>query len=53
MYFGFKRNRRVVILVELKGVDIKEVPKVDMDVVTGVDMEYGEVDPILILIVVI
>jgi hypothetical protein len=49
MYSGFKRNKRVVIMVVLREVDIKEVPEVDMDVVMDEDMEEGEVDPPLVL----
>jgi hypothetical protein len=49
MYFGYKRNKRVVTMVVLREVDIKEVPEVDMDEVRDEDMEEGEVDPPLVL----
>jgi hypothetical protein len=35
----------------LRGVDIKEVPEEDLDVTMDEDMEEGEVDPPLFLIV--
>jgi hypothetical protein len=37
--FGFKRNIRVVIVVVLREVVIREVPEVVMDAVTDEDME--------------
>jgi hypothetical protein len=51
MYSGYKKNKRVVIMVVLREVDTKEVPEVDMGVVTDEDMEEGEVDPPLVSIV--
>jgi hypothetical protein len=45
MYFRFKRNRRVVTMVVLREVVIKEVPKTSMDTVMNEDMEVGEVYP--------
>jgi hypothetical protein len=47
--FWFKRNKRVVIVVVLREVAIKEVPKEAMDEVADEDMEVGEVDPPLVL----
>ena len=37
MSFGFKKRRRTVIVEALKKVDIKEVPRVDMDKVMDKD----------------
>jgi hypothetical protein len=49
MYFWFKRNIRVVIVVILREVAFKEVPEASMDAVTNKDMEGGEVDPLISL----
>jgi hypothetical protein len=38
MYSGFKRNKRVVTMVMLREVDIKEVPEVDMGLLVDKDM---------------
>jgi hypothetical protein len=51
MYSRFKMNKRVVTMVVLREVAIKEVLDVDMDMVTDEDMEEGEVDPSLALTV--
>jgi hypothetical protein len=42
MHYGYRRNRRVVIVVVLKKEDTKEVPEKDMGMVTTKDMEEGE-----------
>jgi hypothetical protein len=52
MSFGFRKRRRVVIVEALKKVDIKEVPRVDMDKVMDEVMEEVEEDPPLFLTVV-
>jgi len=52
MYFGFRMNKRVMTMVVLIELDIKEVPKVDMDIVGDEDIEEVEVDPQLVLTVV-
>jgi hypothetical protein len=49
MYFRFKRNKMVVIVVMPREVAIREILEVTMDIVADGDMEVGEVDtpPIL------
>jgi hypothetical protein len=51
MYYGCKKNKRVVIVVVWKEVAIKEVLETDMGAVTNKDMEEGEAYPALDLIV--
>jgi hypothetical protein len=51
MHFGYKKKKRVVIMVVLREADTKEVPEVDMCVVADEDMEEGEEDPPLVSIV--
>jgi hypothetical protein len=50
MHSKYKRNKGVVMMVVLREVDIREVLEADMDVVTTKDMEEGEEDPPLSLI---
>jgi hypothetical protein len=49
MHFGYRKNKRVVIVVVLREVDTKEVLEEDMGVVTTEDMEGGA-DPPHVLI---
>jgi hypothetical protein len=46
------RRRKVVSTVAQKEADTKEVPKVDMGVISIEDVEKGEVDPPHVLITV-
>jgi hypothetical protein len=48
MYFRYRNNRRVVIMVVWREADTKDIPKVDMGTVTKKDMEEGVVDPPLL-----
>jgi hypothetical protein len=52
MYFLFMKRRRVVTMEVLTEVDIKEVPKVDMNKAKDEDMEEVEEYPPLVLNVV-
>jgi hypothetical protein len=43
MSFGFRKSRRVVTMEELREVDIKDFPGVDMDEDKDEDMEEVEI----------
>jgi hypothetical protein len=45
MYLGFMRSRRVVTMVGMREVDIKEEPELDMEEAKGEDMEEVEEYP--------
>jgi hypothetical protein len=51
MYFGFNTNRMVVTVMMMREVDIKYFPEANMGAVADKDMEEGEVDPQIFLIV--
>jgi hypothetical protein len=51
MHSKYKKRRRVVIMVVLREVNTKDLPKEDMYAVSYEDMEEGETYPPLVSIV--